>query len=437
MKSTLFLIFTLLSYSIGLNAQHFSTQSIENNLHFFNQVKEKAVEIIKDNDLKDNRISKASTPYESYYTLEYNVTNQTWDTISRATFYVETIGSYYHLSALGEYFTPQGYIKGDSISAYTDSTLKYYKVHGNDIQADSGYSFIFDSTSNSWFLLGEVRNFPNANGDLEFSISNFGPLGTDSARYFYDSANNLTHFLSWSNNIFVPNSSLIDSVVCQPNSAGYRTLDTLYRLDSNQQWQFYSRSLYEYDNNNKLTQRIEDDFIKISYIYDANNELIADSLYYKVGSGSNASFELQSYTLYNQDSTTSFNINGGVPEIQWIDRFYYSNNKLDSVVALQRFGFGSTSQLQFTYKDIYININTSIKDNDLSDLTFQAYPNPAKDELYIEAPNEILEVFIYDLSGVERFRSIERANFKINVSFLESGVYFLKVKDSIKKIIIQ
>jgi YD repeat-containing protein len=433
--TTILLIWGFLVLSIGLHAQHSSNESIETSLRLYSQVKAKTVQQIKENQLKGVLFQKSATPYESYYILTYNDTTQNWDTLGRATFYIDTVGNSYHGTAIGELYTPQGYVKSDSSSVYTDSTYKYYKVFGNRLVIDSASAFLFDTISNSWVPFVEEYNLPNANGDLEVSVSNFGPLFTDSARYFYDSSQSLTHFLSWGTNFFMPNSPTIDSLVCQSNQSGYRTLDTIYQLDSNQQWQYSGRIQYAYDNQNNLTQEIDNDFVKYSYVYDLNNELIADSLYYFRGIGSNAAFELQSYSLYDQDSTTEFRIIGGIAEIQRIERFYYTNNQPDSTVRLQR--FGSNSQLQFTDKDIYINLSIGLEDNERPNLSFQAYPNPVEDELFIECQNQELEVVIYDINGRERFRSIEKGNFKIDVSDFLRGIYLLRINDSVKKIVIQ
>ena len=62
---------------------------------------------------------------------------------------------------------------------------------------------------------------------------------------------------------------------------------------------------------------------------------------------------------------------------------------------------------------------------------FKMYPNPVNDKLYIEAEAEIEEVVIYDVYGRrQKLRISESQNLRnsIDVSGLNSGVYFVKIK---------
>ena len=128
--------------------------------------------------------------------------------------------------------------------------------------------------------------------------------------------------------------------------------------------------------------------------------------------------------------------NGSIPEIQYLDRYYSTNNRKDSTLYLSRNNFGP-SQLSLDAKDIYIYTITSLFENDQSEPSFLSYPNPAKHELDVEFPKDRFEVLLYDLNGVEKFRSMEKGNFKIDVSQFSKGIYFLRIDNSVKKIIIQ
>ena len=62
---------------------------------------------------------------------------------------------------------------------------------------------------------------------------------------------------------------------------------------------------------------------------------------------------------------------------------------------------------------------------------FSIYPNPVQDKLYIEAEAEIEEVVVYDVYGrVQNLRNSETQKLRnsIDVSNLNSGVYFVKIK---------
>ena len=62
---------------------------------------------------------------------------------------------------------------------------------------------------------------------------------------------------------------------------------------------------------------------------------------------------------------------------------------------------------------------------------FKMYPNPVNDKLYIEAEAEIEEVVIYDVYGRRqklRISETQKLRNSIDVSGLNSGVYFVKIK---------
>ncbi|HLS29266.1 MAG TPA: T9SS type A sorting domain-containing protein, partial [Flavobacteriaceae bacterium] len=53
------------------------------------------------------------------------------------------------------------------------------------------------------------------------------------------------------------------------------------------------------------------------------------------------------------------------------------------------------------------------------------YPNPVKDQLYIENLTENVQIEIYDLSGKEMLiKELNKTNRQVNVSQLSTGVYF-------------
>jgi hypothetical protein len=60
---------------------------------------------------------------------------------------------------------------------------------------------------------------------------------------------------------------------------------------------------------------------------------------------------------------------------------------------------------------------------------FNIYPNPVQDKLYIEAEAEIEEVVVYDVYGRRQVTETpsHQCNLSVDVSNLNSGVYFVKV----------
>ena len=69
------------------------------------------------------------------------------------------------------------------------------------------------------------------------------------------------------------------------------------------------------------------------------------------------------------------------------------------------------------------------------------YPNPVKDKLYIETDVEIEDVVVYDVFGRQQDNKTtqQQDNVTIDVSKLDAGVYFVKIKtaegENVKRII--
>ena len=61
--------------------------------------------------------------------------------------------------------------------------------------------------------------------------------------------------------------------------------------------------------------------------------------------------------------------------------------------------------------------------------SFNVYPNPVNDKLYIEAETEIEEVVVYDVYGRHQVTETpsHQGNLSVDVTDLNSGVYFVKV----------
>ena len=121
------------------------------------------------------------------------------------------------------------------------------------------------------------------------------------------------------------------------------------------------------------------------------------------------------YAQYEYEGEISY-------DITYHDLTYY--NKGDSVCG--------------TYNPSYetININEFEKEKD-----FIIYPNPANSYAVVESSKLMVEsVDVYDVMGklVKSF-SLNDANdsFKIDVSDLQSGIYFLKVGEQMEKLIVE
>ena len=58
--------------------------------------------------------------------------------------------------------------------------------------------------------------------------------------------------------------------------------------------------------------------------------------------------------------------------------------------------------------------------------TFNMYPNPVEDKLYIETDVEIEDVVVYDVCGRQQDNVAIRQHF-VDVSDLTSGIYLIKI----------
>ena len=88
--------------------------------------------------------------------------------------------------------------------------------------------------------------------------------------------------------------------------------------------------------------------------------------------------------------------------------------------------------------------NYLLSTNKVDAIPMNVYPNPASNELFVSFPDEFIsnEITIFDTLGRQVFMmSNYENNSSIDVSFLNSGMYILKMKsnnaEQSKKIIIK
>jgi hypothetical protein len=83
--------------------------------------------------------------------------------------------------------------------------------------------------------------------------------------------------------------------------------------------------------------------------------------------------------------------------------------------------FGNKDPHRFTFAD-----DEKIDENNISEVN--VYPNPASDKLYVETESEVDEVEIYDVYGRQQPIANSQQPTAIDVSGLNSGVYFVRIK---------
>ncbi len=118
----------------------------------------------------------------------------------------------------------------------------------------------------------------------------------------------------------------------------------------------------------------------------------------------------------------SYSIDNGGNVQQWEDaRQWNETTQLNGQWMLEKIGSG-------TLKSVMRQDEQTVeKECDLS-----IYPNPVSDVLNISISNEISSIYIYDIAG-KKVMSISDAKssnkISINMSALEKGMYFIKIKD--------
>lgn len=103
---------------------------------------------------------------------------------------------------------------------------------------------------------------------------------------------------------------------------------------------------------------------------------------------------------------------------------YASNFTMEETYYIQVDYGGSSNDGTF---EIYLESNFSTQGFD--DLQISLYPNPSSDILYIEAPDNIDEILIYNLLGQEVYKKKHNQNeVAIPTTNLDSAKYFVKLQ---------
>ncbi len=90
---------------------------------------------------------------------------------------------------------------------------------------------------------------------------------------------------------------------------------------------------------------------------------------------------------------------------------------------------GSVMQGNFTYVKINAANSLSVKSVEINDGA-SVYPNPAKDQLNVKSPNEIVELHVFNVAGQKVLsQKSSGKNQQLNISVLATGNYILQTID--------
>lgn len=136
---------------------------------------------------------------------------------------------------------------------------------------------------------------------------------------------------------------------------------------------------------------------------------------------------------HSNDTFSSWSFNWTAPSADEGDITFYA-----AVLAANGSGTGG-DQVMTTSKTIPAS---TLSIDEKNSLTFDIFPNPAKDFLNIKLPNEILEgkVEVFDFSGKSVINTkVDRFDYKININALSTGMYIIRLtseeKTGVKKLI--
>ncbi len=91
--------------------------------------------------------------------------------------------------------------------------------------------------------------------------------------------------------------------------------------------------------------------------------------------------------------------------------------------------YATPSSTSYLYPYTFIIQNTLSIDNNLVDSAFSIYPNPTNSKVNIKSEIKFEEVEIYNVLGQKVLYSKVSENQEIDMSLLQSGTYFLKIKN--------
>lgn len=204
------------------------------------------------------------------------------------------------------------------------------------------------------------------------------------------------------------------------NPLGFLTSYLAYRYDAILGWDYTSRGTYLYAGNN-LAEVVYQNF-------DGSNWINSERELYLY----NAANKEVEATDYDWNTTTSI----WDPSSR-TRKIYNASNELIEVSnetgwndALSRYNFNYI----YEYKCTFYNVGIL----ELNDSKFSIYPNPlSSNQFTIDLPKES-EVQIIDLQGKVVFKNhLEAGENKIEVPALQNGIYFVRVGNSVQKLVKQ
>lgn len=102
----------------------------------------------------------------------------------------------------------------------------------------------------------------------------------------------------------------------------------------------------------------------------------------------------------------------------------------------QKLIVGTFGRAMYSYDISFLNlVQPPLSVNELNNLEFDLYPNPAQNNLFVSGINST-SYRIFNTLGKEVLNGEIESKGEIKIDGLESGVYFLKIGESTKRFVI-
>lgn len=413
------------------------------------------------NDLNRlNPLQRKSFVFEqAYVSFQYDTTNNSWDTLSRTTEWMESasIGvNKYSLGKKNEIYRNGQWINSDSTVQYGDTSIGRWRLPFNVGFIDTMKQFFWDTTNSKWNL-NSISYLTESNGKIlkynAYSINHVsGSLRPKSELIFkYDLNQKLEEYIySTEKFYFFPRFSIVftksDSVIINLNADNFIIEETFYPY-KNGLWDSIPQIKYDYTKDirgntlideysyfNNSLNRFEKTS-KTSTTYDQNRNVITDSVFSYLSTSQMYFLNRFNHSVYNQgqiQSKSYFSVNNNIGTLYHKDDYYYNSNVLDSLIESEYFSWGT----YFDRKNIYYHtpFGTTVS------LVRQAienpnafYPNPSSQSIQFNKPTTA-RIHIINISG-HLIESIPQNISEYDVSHLKNGIYFLKSANSIQKLV--
>ena len=220
---------------------------------------------------------------------------------------------------------------------------------------------------------------------------------------------------------------------------------TLY-MRNNGTWEEVHKYEYEYDingnlileanyfwNNNKWIA-----FYKFEFGYDNNGNKIMNASYARDNTNNKwIGLDKEEYIV---DESTTVQCCLVIPNRRYED--VYFEYPFDVMIQEYRTYSWDTTENDWVYNktSTYYYSETTVSVRELSNATgdIKVYPNPVQHNLYIDSPEKIEQISIYDING-KMLQQTFNPNQSVETGNLANGIYFVKIKtatgENVRKII--